>query len=56
MLDEMITGFPWHLHVAQHVYDVPADFASYGKALGNGFAISALAGRREIMEQGGEDG
>lgn len=53
MLDEMITGFRWHLHGAQYVYDVQPDLASFGKALGNGFAVSALAGRREIMEQGG---
>lgn len=53
MLDEMITGFRWHLNGAQEIYGVQADLATYGKALGNGFAISALAGRRDIMEQGG---
>lgn len=53
MLDEMITGFRWHRHGAQHVYDIDPDLTTFGKALGNGFAISALAGRREIMEQGG---
>lgn len=29
--------------------------SSFGKALGNGFAISALAGKRDIMELGGLD-
>jgi glutamate-1-semialdehyde 2,1-aminomutase len=53
MLDEMITGFRWHLNGAQHVYGVTPDLTSFGKALGNGFAISALAGRRDLMEQGG---
>jgi glutamate-1-semialdehyde 2,1-aminomutase len=53
MLDEMITGFRWHLRGAQHVYRVEPDLSCFGKALGNGFAISALAGRREVMEQGG---
>lgn len=53
MLDEMITGFRWHLHGAQEVYDLQADLSTYGKALGNGYGVSALAGRREIMEQGG---
>ena len=29
------------------------DLSTFGKALGNGFAIAALVGRREIMERGG---
>ena len=38
---------------AQHVYGVRPDLSTWGKALGNGFAVSALAGRRELMELGG---
>ncbi|MBS0375249.1 MAG: glutamate-1-semialdehyde 2,1-aminomutase [Proteobacteria bacterium] len=53
VLDEMITGFRWHNGGAQHVYGVTPDLASFGKALGNGFALSALAGRRDLMERGG---
>jgi glutamate-1-semialdehyde 2,1-aminomutase len=53
ILDEMITGFRWHLHGAQHVYGVEADLCTFGKALANGFSVSALAGRREIMQLGG---
>lgn len=53
VFDEMITGFRWHLRGAQHVYGVTPDLTALGKALGNGFAVSALAGRREIMERGG---
>jgi len=53
VLDEMITGFRWHLGGAQHVYGIRPDLSTFGKALGNGFAISALAGRRDIMELGG---
>jgi glutamate-1-semialdehyde 2,1-aminomutase len=53
IFDEMITGFRWHLGGAQSVYGVTPDLATFGKALGNGFAISALAGRRELMELGG---
>jgi glutamate-1-semialdehyde 2,1-aminomutase len=53
VFDEMITGFRWHLGGAQPVYGVTPDLATFGKALGNGFAVSALAGRREIMELGG---
>jgi glutamate-1-semialdehyde 2,1-aminomutase len=55
VFDEMITGFRWHLRGAQHVYGVRPDLATFGKAMGNGFAIAALAGRRELMELGGLD-
>ncbi len=53
ILDEMITGFRWHLGGAQKKYDIVPDLSTFGKALGNGFAISALAGKREFMELGG---
>ena len=53
IFDEMITGFRWHLRGGQAEYDVTPDLSTFGKALGNGFAVSALAGRREIMELGG---
>jgi glutamate-1-semialdehyde 2,1-aminomutase len=53
VLDEMITGFRWHLHGAQHVYDLGPDLSTFGKALANGFAVSALVGRRDVMELGG---
>jgi glutamate-1-semialdehyde 2,1-aminomutase len=53
ILDEMITGFRWHLGGAQKKYGIVPDLSAFGKALGNGFAISALAGKREIMELGG---
>src|SRR5512146_2149973 len=45
VFDELITGFRWHLGGVQRVYGVTPDLAAYGKAMGNGFAISALAGR-----------
>jgi glutamate-1-semialdehyde 2,1-aminomutase len=35
------------------VYGVTPDLSTWGKAMGNGFPISALAGRRELMELGG---
>lgn len=53
ILDEMITGFRWHLRGAQKLYDVDPDLSCFGKALGNGFAISALAGKAEYMQLGG---
>ncbi|ASR34014.1 glutamate-1-semialdehyde 2,1-aminomutase [Prauserella marina] len=53
VFDEMITGFRWSEAGAQGLYGVAPDLSTFGKALGNGFAVSALAGCRELMEQGG---
>ncbi|MFF7199461.1 glutamate-1-semialdehyde 2,1-aminomutase [Streptomyces sp. NPDC008141] len=53
VFDEMISGFRWSEAGAQGLYGVVPDLSTFGKALGNGFAISALAGRRELMERGG---
>lgn len=53
VFDEMITGFRWSEAGAQGVYGVRPDLSTFGKALGNGFAVSALAGRRDLMELGG---
>jgi glutamate-1-semialdehyde 2,1-aminomutase len=55
VLDEMITGFRWHLNGAQAIYDVVPHLSTFGKGMGNGFAVSALAGKREIMQLGGLD-
>jgi len=52
ILDEMITGFRWHLQGAQKYYDIEADLVTYGKAMANGFSVSAIAGKREIMSLG----
>jgi glutamate-1-semialdehyde 2,1-aminomutase len=49
----MITGFRWHNGGARAFHRIDPDLVAYGKALGNGFAVSALVGRREIMELGG---
>ncbi|ALG15683.1 glutamate-1-semialdehyde 2,1-aminomutase [Kibdelosporangium phytohabitans] len=53
VFDEMITGFRWSAGGAQQVYGVTPDLSCWGKAMGNGFPISALAGKRELMELGG---
>lgn len=52
ILDEMITGFRWHMKGAQHVYGLEPDLSTFGKAMANGFSVSCIAGRREIMELG----
>ncbi len=53
LFDETITGFRWHLGGAQTLYGVSPDLSVFGKALANGFSLSALVGRRAIMELGG---
>lgn len=55
VFDEMISGFRWHLGGAQKFHGIVPHLSTFGKAMGNGFAIAALAGQREIMELGGLD-
>lgn len=52
ILDEMITGFRWHIKGAQHYYNIKPDLCTFGKAMANGFSVAAIAGKREIMELG----
>jgi len=49
IFDEIITGFRLHLGGAQAYYGVTPDLATFGKALGNGWPISALVGRADLM-------
>ena len=53
IFDEMITGFRWDLGGAQKFHRVVPHLSTFGKALGNGFAVSALVGERDIMRLGG---
>ncbi|MCP4943823.1 MAG: glutamate-1-semialdehyde 2,1-aminomutase [Planctomycetaceae bacterium] len=53
ILDEMITGFRWSNGGAQETYDIVPDMSTFGKALANGFSLSALAGKRELLEASG---
>ncbi len=55
IFDENITGFRWHKAGGQAHYGTYPDLSCWGKALGNGFSVSALSGRRELMELGGLD-
>ncbi|KAB2933649.1 MAG: glutamate-1-semialdehyde 2,1-aminomutase [Leptonema illini] len=52
ILDEMITGFRWHLKGAQQYYGLKPDLCTFGKAMANGYSVSCVAGHREIMELG----
>ncbi len=49
IFDEMITGFRVHPQGAQGWFGVKADLATYGKILGGGFPVGALAGNHELM-------
>src|ERR1700722_2971618 len=53
ILDEMITGFRWHERGAQFVHGIDPDLCTFGKGMANGFPVSALAGRRDVMRRGG---
>jgi glutamate-1-semialdehyde 2,1-aminomutase len=53
VFDEIITGFRWAFPGAQALYGVRPDLSCWGKAVANGFPLSALTGRREVMELGG---
>jgi glutamate-1-semialdehyde 2,1-aminomutase len=53
IFDEIIAGLRWHVGGAQAVHGIRPDLSTWGKALGNGFSIAALTGKRELMELGG---
>lgn len=51
ILDEIVTGFRFAPGGAQQLYGVTPDLACFGKAMGNGFPISALVGKKEYMKE-----
>lgn len=51
VFDEIITGFRFHLGGAQALFGVTPDLAAFGKSMGNGFPISALVGRPDVMRE-----
>ena len=50
IFDECTSGFRESYGGIHKVYGVEPDIAVFGKALGNGYAVTAVIGRREIME------
>jgi glutamate-1-semialdehyde 2,1-aminomutase len=50
IFDECTSGFRQTNGGLHKLYGVEPDIAIFGKALGNGYAITAVIGRREIME------
>ena len=51
IFDEVVSGFRYALGGASELYDVVPDMAAFGKGMGNGLPISAVAGKKEIMKQ-----
>ena len=50
VFDEVVTGFRCHPRGAQAVFDIDADLVTYGKVMGGGMPIGALAGRKKYMD------
>lgn len=51
IFDEVITGFRVALGGAQEKFGVAADIVTFGKIIGAGFPVGAVAGRAEVMEK-----
>jgi glutamate-1-semialdehyde 2,1-aminomutase len=49
VFDETITGFRFANGGAQELFGVTPDLATYGKGLANGYPLSAVAGRADVM-------
>jgi glutamate-1-semialdehyde 2,1-aminomutase len=50
IFDEMVTGFRVHLGGAQALYNIKPDLATYGKVIGGGLPLAAVAGREDLMD------
>jgi glutamate-1-semialdehyde 2,1-aminomutase len=51
ILDEVVTGFRYAPGGCQEYYGVEPDISTFGKALGAGFPVGAVAGPRSILER-----
>ncbi len=49
--DEVVTGFRFALGGAQEYFGVIPDLAVFGKAMGGGLPLSAVVGKKEIMQK-----
>ena len=50
IFDECTSGFRQNNGGLHKIYDVEPDMAVFGKALGNGYAITAVIGKKEVMD------
>lgn len=51
VFDEVVSGFRYALGGGSELCGVVPDMAAFGKGMANGYPISAVAGRKDIMEQ-----
>jgi glutamate-1-semialdehyde 2,1-aminomutase len=51
IFDEVVTGFRHNLGGAQKLFNVTPDLTTFGKGMANGFAVAAVAGRKDVMER-----
>lgn len=51
IFDEVVSGFHYALGGAQELFKVYPDLVAFGKGLGNGYPISAVAGRKDLLQQ-----
>jgi len=51
IFDEVKTGFRYSLGGAQEYFGVTPDMSVFSKAMGNGFGIAAVVGKKEIMDE-----
>lgn len=51
IFDEIVTGFRFSLGGAQEYFNVTPDLATFGKSMGGGLPLSAVCGKKEIMEK-----
>ncbi|MGH2602681.1 MAG: aspartate aminotransferase family protein [Dehalococcoidia bacterium] len=49
IFDEVVTGFRLAYGGAQEYYGVQPDLATYGKAIGGGYPMAAVCGRRDVL-------
>jgi glutamate-1-semialdehyde 2,1-aminomutase len=53
ILDEVVTGFRYAPGGCQEYYGIQPDISTFGKALGGGFPVGAVAGARSILDRMG---
>jgi len=51
ILDEVVTGFRYAPGGCQEYYGIQPDISTFGKALGAGFPVGAVAGPRSILDR-----
>jgi glutamate-1-semialdehyde aminotransferase len=51
IFDEVVTGFRFDIGGAQKLFDVTPDLTALGKGIANGYPLSAIVGKKEIMNE-----